>query len=112
LYFVTALDENGCSSYNDTWVYVDSCVSNTNFENLSSFTIYPNPSKGLFNISSKNNDEINIEIFNSLGDKVFDLVKISSLSTVKIDLTNLNAGVYLMKVISDGEYIYKKVVIE
>tara|TARA_B110000858_G_scaffold194023_1_gene247658 strand:- start:1645 stop:5328 length:3684 start_codon:yes stop_codon:yes gene_type:complete len=112
LYSVTAVDASGCSSYNEVWVYVDSCINSTDDEHLHSLSIYPNPSNGLINISSNYSNEINIEIYNSIGDKVFTRKHLNTSINTRINLLKLPAGVYLMKLISDGKYINRKVVIK
>jgi hypothetical protein len=72
-----------------------------------SITIYPNPSNSEVNISSEN--IINsIEIFNSLGQRVYQSVVNSNTKT--IDISSFVNGVYILGVITDNGVIRKKII--
>lgn len=78
-------------------------VSNINFE------IYPNPAKGNFNISLNNYEKgLLIEIYSVLGNKVFENNNVTS---QEINISNLQSGVYLVKITKDSESKIKKVII-
>ncbi|WP_290865655.1 endonuclease [Flavobacterium sp.] len=71
------------------------------------FTIYPNPSKGNFNINFDNsNRDYTIEIFSLLGQKVFEKENTRSSS---VSVTNLQKGTYLVKITKDSKSITKKI---
>ncbi len=71
------------------------------------FTIYPNPSKGNFNINFDNsNSDYTIEIFSLLGQKVFEKENTRSSS---VSVTNLQKGTYLVKITKDSKSITKKI---
>ncbi|WP_396184717.1 endonuclease [Flavobacterium sp.] len=73
------------------------------------FKIYPNPSKGNFNIIFNDSDgKHSVEIFSLLGQKVFGKNNTQSGS---ISVTNLQKGTYLIKVTKDSKSIVKKIVI-
>ena len=112
LYSLTAVDAFGCSSSNEIWVYVDSCLNSTEFELFNSISIYPNPSNGLLNILFLSNKKVNIEVFNSIGDKVFFEEKINTSNITTINLLDLPSGVYLMQITSEESVINRKVIIE
>jgi hypothetical protein len=61
------------------------------------FTIYPNPSSGLFKISSSNLLK-KIAVFNSLGEIVFIHNIETNLKDYEIDLSHLSNGVYHLQV--------------
>lgn len=91
-----------------TEVYPD-----TTDKNNTSFTIYPNPSDGLFNIQTNNNSNspILISIFNSNGEIVFNK-KVHSkeeLNTYVFDLTGSSTGVYLVQIQQDHQVNTKKI---
>lgn len=71
------------------------------------FTIYPNPSKGNFNINFDNsNRDYNIEIFSLLGQMVF---KKENTRSSSVSVTNLQKGTYLVKITKDSKSITKKI---
>lgn len=83
-----------------------STLSNQDFTSLK-ITIYPNPAKNYFIISGLEN-EATIQIFNTLGSKVFESNFIGE-HQVNIDLSS---GIYFAKVTSDGKSVVKKIVVE
>ena len=77
---------------------------------IEGFAIYPNPvSEGILNISSASSSTKNLTIFNLLGKKVLS----SSFSGIKkdIDVSSINAGMYILKVTEEGKTATKKLVI-
>ena len=86
-----------------------STLSVANFES-ESFTVYPNPTNGLLNISSKNSSGLinNVVVSDVLG----KTVQTNSFNSSKavLDLSRLNSGVYFVKVQSEGVDKIMKVV--
>lgn len=72
-------------------------------------TIAPNPVSGFLNLSSAN-DIMSIEIYNMLGQQV--LIKEINKTEVKIDVSQLKQGTYLIKVLSDNQQKTLKIVKE
>ncbi len=65
---------------------------------FSDLKVYPNPSKGIFNLSfSGMVAEVNIEIFNILGQRVFDKGYLG-VDDINLDLNNLETGTYIVNV--------------
>jgi len=60
------------------------------------FTISPNPSHGLVNISFNSTGTKEIRVMNVTGNKVYE--ETNDLTIQTIDLTNLSAGIYFMQV--------------
>lgn len=87
-----AISEFGCTSVG----------SNLAEENFSSFQIYPNPSAGIFNISSSSNIS-EVEIHTTLGEKIYDK-KVNSEST-SINLSDKPKGVYFYQVIDNSSVL-------
>jgi subtilisin-like proprotein convertase family protein len=88
----------------------------TNNLNLSNFALYPNPSKGQFNIqfSSQSENEVRISVHDLLGRKVFEnkYNKTSSAFNENIQLKNVTAGVYLLTIADGDRKEEKKIMIE
>ncbi|MFN0274591.1 MAG: M1 family aminopeptidase, partial [Chitinophagales bacterium] len=60
------------------------------------FNIYPNPAQHSFNIKFKNVGNYKIELFDSLGNKIFEM-KPSSIAILEISTKELAAGSYEIK---------------
>jgi len=68
------------------------------FENT--FSIYPNPGYDKLNVQLNNGKDAVIELIDVLGNKVYS----SEIGTTKsIDISSLNAGIYLVKVTMDNQ---------
>ncbi|MGH2664584.1 T9SS type A sorting domain-containing protein [Flavobacterium sp.] len=74
------------------------------------FKVYPNPTAGLVTISLKENTGTidSVQVLDLLG-KILQ-VKKANASVAVIDLSNLTAGIYFVKVTSDGQEKVMKVV--
>lgn len=74
---------------------------------IEDFNIYPNPTKNVLNIESNTNIET-LELFDLLGRKV---IKISpSAEKVQLNLENLNSGIFVLVISSEGKQLVKKIV--
>jgi len=75
-------------------------------------TIFPNPAKGLINITFKQEvrGSVLVEVINLLGATVY--TKNATTSHITIDSSELSQGVYIVKVKSNDSSITKKVVIQ
>lgn len=107
-----------CYSYNGDLLYsnldngANDCTTpllgldNISFED-NSITLYPNPANSEINIQSDN--KINsIEIFNSLGQKVYQ--EKTKSKERKIDINSLAKGVYIIGANTEKGYIKKKLI--
>ena len=75
-------------------------LATTDFEFSNYFELAPNPAKNVLNIQTKNHIELSsISIYNTLGQLV--LVIPNAKHTSSIDVSQLIAGTYFIKVISD-----------
>ena len=68
-------------------------LGNSDFENVTNITIYPNPSTGIFNIVSQQN--VVVEIYDLIGKLVLN--QEVSIGTNSVDISNFSSGVYLLK---------------
>lgn len=94
-------------TYNPTETECD-FLTELNESIKSNFRIYPNPTNGEFIIENYNLNPIRVELYNSKGQQIkqFDL----QLSKNRINLTDLNSGIYYMKLITEGNSIIKKLI--
>jgi hypothetical protein len=90
------------------------CVTTGNLENNASsigIDIMPNPSEGKFILHIENNKYqlSTIEIYNLLGEKVYQTSTFSNPSSV-IDISCLPSGIYFLKVKTDRESFTQKII--
>ena len=71
--------------------------------------ISPNPSNGIFNISSLNSDIASVEIYDMAGTKLRVNISNTDSKTATFDLTGNAKGIYLVHVVSEGNVIIKKI---
>ena len=96
-YYVTALFEDAvCESISDT---MDVLVVGMEDLGAGAIQIYPNPATDIVNIRS-NNTINEIEVMNFIGQQVYTQRGVDALST-KVNVLNLRAGVYFVKVTTD-----------
>ena len=75
-------------------------------------SVYPNPSKGIFNISLEGiKDDISIKVFDLRGKEYSNFESIGSTST-QLDLTELPAGVYFINFSGKNFSEVRKIVIQ
>ncbi|MBQ8760528.1 MAG: T9SS type A sorting domain-containing protein [Bacteroidales bacterium] len=105
-YSVTAVYEEGASMPVSVTVIVgdDNVMEN---ESLM-FVVYPNPANDVININS-NASEYEYQLINALGQVV---VSGQSSGKHQLDITNINKGVYFLKVIANGETSINKVLVQ
>lgn len=88
------------------------CYSGLGLETLSQkdFKIYPNPSKGNFNIVfDDSNAAYNVQIFSLLGQKVFEK---NNSQAESLSVKNLQKGTYLITVTKDFKSRTEKIIID
>jgi len=107
------------SSRSNVYRTMDSTVNVNTISDRFSITVYPNPSNGIFSVTVAGGSsmtaqagQFKIEIYNVLGEKVYNS-QISNLNTqYPIDLRKQAKGVYNLKISTDEKVITKKIVIE
>ena len=84
---------------------LNTAVPFLSFDN--SISIYPNPSTGEFTIQSSLFNVQNVEVYNTIGEKVISKTLNSKLGTL-----NLNEnGIYFVKINSNGKTFTKKIIV-
>lgn len=72
---------------------------------INALTVYPIPTRNILNIEYKT-DINTIEIYNLLGEKVY--VKNSNTKNIKLNISNLSSGLYVVKLLANkGQYNFK-----
>lgn len=72
-------------------------------------SVYPNPNNGNFSINIANFENASVEIYNSLGEKIY--AKNITANTESINIEKYNAGVYFVHIKQNGTYIFKSNII-
>ncbi|SNR65924.1 Por secretion system C-terminal sorting domain-containing protein [Lutibacter agarilyticus] len=73
----------------------------------SSLSVYPNPTKNLISVKSKDIKIESVEVFNMLGKSILK----GSLVNETIDVSNLTPGVYMLKVNSETSSSTRRIVV-
>jgi hypothetical protein len=103
IYIAFVMEQNDGDNWFIDDVNVTGTLSTASFS-VESFSMYPNPTKGVLNIDSNAQIAL-IEVYNILG----DLVKTAENSN-KVDLSDLSVGPYFARISSDdGKVLMKKI---
>jgi hypothetical protein len=100
--------------FDDLWIRViASVVTNINQTILAgdNIVLSPNPSNGVFNLSNPDGKEIELVVYNSLGQLVYQKQSSKELNST-INIQDQAAGIYFVKLRSNGEEVVKKIVME
>ncbi|MEJ2112596.1 MAG: T9SS type A sorting domain-containing protein, partial [Flavobacteriaceae bacterium] len=77
------------------------------------FSIYPNPSKGVFNIRMAAINHFDYNLYDITGKLINQEQNVIPTNReYQLDLTNLSSGIYLLKIISDGYQTTKKLILK
>jgi len=74
-------------------------------------SIFPNPTKGSFKVTSETEPINSILIFDNLGKIVYSNSEILNSTEHSIDLSNCSEGIYTVKVVSNAKTIFSKIAI-
>ena len=94
-FYITARDANDAGT-----------ILDINNNNDLRFSMYPNPANNIINIETKNQEMITIAVFDILGKQV-----VATQNTTRVNITNLNSGIYLVQVSQGNATTTKKLVI-
>jgi len=103
-----AVDSSHEVFYDNIELYETSSLSTDDFL-ASNFKIYPNPVKDVITIASSNITVSSVEMYSLVGKKV---ISKNNLVNNTLDISNLNSGIYLLKVNADEGSLIRKIVIE
>lgn len=110
----STLTSNGGLNYTGSTYYQAGAVSNSPRQDLlSSVNLFPNPTANNLTVafSLPKNQELNVQLFNSVGQKVFESPKANfsmGLNQFPIDVSGLSEGIYFAKILANGEAVATK----
>ena len=104
---------NGLGVYSTYSDCQTECLNvSTNDIGLQNLRVYPNPSKGIFNIDfiSTTDQSVSIKVVNMLGENIFvdRLNKFLGTYTKRIDLSNDSEGLYFLEIVTQKGIVNKK----
>lgn len=88
---------------------VEGVLSTEEFS-LNSFSIYPNPSKNIFNLKTNGISDFSFEVFDITGKTIIEKESISGTS-YQIDMTGYASGMYFINVETEGRIATKKLIL-
>lgn len=106
---LSVTDENACTGNDEIVINVKKCdvgISSTELEN--SISIFPIPVKNFLNIDVESNTLSNVKIFNVLGKNVISVDGQTLNANSKIDLSDLNEGIYFIEITIENERLVKQ----
>lgn len=79
-------------------------------ENEFIVSVYPNPTNGLLNINVENSNHFNYQIFNMIGQNVMNGDVDGS--EAKVDMSNLEKGVYFVSIFDENEKFVERIIVK
>ena len=76
---------------------------------LKDISIYPNPASDLINIDNVENQDLNVSVYNIIGDLVLE--RSIGIGTNKINIALLSKGIYILKIIGEDWAIQRKLIV-
>jgi hypothetical protein len=117
-FVLTVFDCSGKSITEQNELVVETCIGIENKTSINSFTVYPNPSQGIFSVNvayAENKDaQFKIAVTNLQGITVYsENVGINKTSFNKsLNLEDLPKGIYFLHLNSELQQVIKKIVIK
>jgi len=115
-FWVSVIDEVGCSGSDTAFLRLYLCETIFELENGNNVKVYPNPSKGIVNIeiNSDISDDISIFIYDSQSKLVYKESTSIDLrnNKIQINLDKLSRGIYLMHIKGKNTYNIQKLIIQ
>jgi len=95
-YYVQVTDNNKCSNTDTILVSFVICLDINDFGTQCNISVYPNPANDFVTVLSDNIIINNIEILSLTGKTLKKIITNNSIA--HIDISNLNSGVYFLKI--------------
>lgn len=110
VFTVVATGANGCVGKNNLTQNIEECTSIKEANKLSGVNVYPNPTSGLLTVEFNSSAAKSVSVQDLTGRVI--MTANSTESNLNIDMSNLAAGVYYVKLQSEGAVNVVKVVKE
>ena len=104
-----AINATGTHAFLLDNLFVDQVLAVKGVE-ASNFSVYPNPTNNVLNISNKTNDLINAVQITDLTGKTVKESDFIAKSSIQMNISDIAAGVYMMTIKTDKGSITKKIV--
>ncbi|MFK7949805.1 MAG: T9SS type A sorting domain-containing protein [Saprospiraceae bacterium] len=96
--------------YNDVFAYSNTIIINGNVKaQTATATVYPNPTKGMFNIEVEINDNAQVNVFNNFGQLV-KTVQLTNQNT-NVSLDEFANGLYYLQIVN-GQTIQNQTIVK
>lgn len=104
-YSVVGTSTDGCSSSTVVSQNVDLCtgISAITKSVMAEVSLFPNPNNGFFEISISDKENVSVEIYTMLGQRIMGISKLSDKTA--INLSDFDNGIYLIRVIKQDKVI-------
>lgn len=115
MFYLMLTDENGIQVLDSITVTFKDCSGIDEYGLDKFVNIYPNPSDGLFYISTKEiKGALDLNITDAKGQLIFkqEIIPDSEQYTHRIDLSSLAKGVYFVKIMNSDNVMNRKIVIQ
>lgn len=100
------------SMFGTITVVPEGTLNATDFFTEESISLYPNPTQNLFYLNIENNiADVKVDIYNTLGQKI-KIINHSISKDEPIDVSDLNSGLYLVRVTDGQNAVIKRLIIE
>ena len=104
----TYVASNGCDNSDEETILVDPCTGIDEIE-LGKISLYPNPSKGEFELKLNHNGSVVIQVVNIVGVIIYsEQSTISGKTIMPIDLKGFEDGIYFVTIKTDENTYVKK----
>ena len=108
-----AVTGGGYNGSNGKWYFDNVGVSyntlSTQYNSIEGLKMYPNPLKeNTLNLTSTANTDMSVQVFDVLGKEVLKL----NVTNNAVNVSGLNAGVYIVKITEEGKTATRKLVIQ
>lgn len=106
IYTYTA--SNGCDNFDEETILVDPCTG-INEIDAGMVSLYPNPSKGVFELKLNHNGAIVIQVVNIVGVTIYsEQTTVSGKTLMPINLQEFEDGIYFVTIKTDENTTVKK----
>lgn len=104
-------DEGEISPYSDIYYFTTEPLKLGAYNNTNS-SVYPNPANDNIYVQLQNLNSSLVEMFNMMGEKMQINVQMENDNLAKIDLQNIPAGNYMLRLTDDNNQSFHKIIVE